>query len=1180
MALFASKLNVRWVAWSWLLIGLFWSMNTATLAQTPTSGQDAAQSVPADETATKDAPQVTVAEIEARIAQLEGNAELEAEQKNKAIELLRQAIAEVAAAEKSAARIRDFAAKRQNITQNVEDLRRERDAFQTGYSVPKGLELADLERLLGEAQAELETARQELSDRDGETKQRIDRQAAIPKLVDQRTADLEKARQQLAAAAPPGELPEIVAANKMLAQARVRSLSREIETLREELRWLEVSRELVPLRRDQAALHVKHLEIKTQKLVEAVNKERKAEAARQAREAQSLAAQQAYPGLKELAEENQRLAEERAGETGLAAKIGHVTKQLEDRQRQLDDIQGRFDAVREQIKTIGLTSAVAALLRQERAELPDPRSLRRRLVERKNVISDARLRWLRLDDQRAELADLNSVVATQLLAFGFIVPPTEDSELENELRSLLESQRDLLDQLIADYDTYLRKLVALSNREEELVDHVVEISSYIDERILWAESTAPISLATFQESQIAAQWLTASETWQPAFQSLKERPIRRFALGAILVAMVPLVLVKRRLRAIVKSHGEVAAKRTTSTFVPTFAATMGTLGLAAPWPALTLGLALLCGSLPMPGPALAAGLRTIAFVWFPLELLRQMSCPLGLGEAHFDWPTSGLEQLRRHFRWWIPLLLSGLALSELLARQEIEAWSDSLGRLIFMLTMVLVSLLLYRVLRFNGGVLQSTIARNPQSWLARLRFAWLPIAVCGPASLAVMAGMGFYYTAVRLAWRGCGTAWLLLGLLLCYSLMHRWLLVTRRRIAIAQARERRAQLQAAAAADQECSVPSHPMPTPEAELPEVDLTRISEQMDRLLRGLVATVGLIGLWIVWVDTLPALGILRRVELWNTTIETIEQIEGEDGTIVPRVISDYIPITLADVGLAIVILIVTSVASRNIPGFIEIFALQRLPLDRGTRYAISTMARYVIVVIGIVAAATTIGIGWSKVQWLAAAAALGLGFGLQEIFANLVSGLMIFMERPIRVGDVVTVDQTSGTVTRVRIRATTITDWDRKELIIPNREFITGRVINWTHSDQVNRIVITVGVAYGSDIRRATAIVRQVALDNPVVLDDPAPSVYFEQFADSTLNLVLRAYLPNLDNRLPTIHELHLGINQALNASGIEIAFPQRDLHIRTVDRAIPFTAEHVSHGQDGKDGQNGKTLAAS
>lgn len=146
--------------------------------------------------------------------------------------------------------------------------------------------------------------------------------------------------------------------------------------------------------------------------------------------------------------------------------------------------------------------------------------------------------------------------------------------------------------------------------------------------------------------------------------------------------------------------------------------------------------------------------------------------------------------------------------------------------------------------------------------------------------------------------------------------------------------------------------------------------------------------------------------------------------------------------------------------------------------------------------------------------------------------------------------VTIDNTTGKVSRIRIRATTIVNWDMQELLIPNKEFITGRVINWTLSDRVNRVVVSVGVAYGSDVVRAMALLLEAARENPNVLNEPEPIASFEGFGDNALNLLLRSYLGSLDNRLATITALHQAINDKFRAAGIDIAFPQRDLHLET------------------------------
>ena len=182
-------------------------------------------------------------------------------------------------------------------------------------------------------------------------------------------------------------------------------------------------------------------------------------------------------------------------------------------------------------------------------------------------------------------------------------------------------------------------------------------------------------------------------------------------------------------------------------------------------------------------------------------------------------------------------------------------------------------------------------------------------------------------------------------------------------------------------------------------------------------------------------------------------------------------------------------------------------------------------------------------------------VGLGFGLQEIFANFVSGIILLFERPIRVGDTVTINDVTGTVTRIRIRATTILEWNNKELIVPNRDFVTGNLVNWTLSNSNLRVVMSVGVAYGSDTELATKLLYEVAAANPNVLNEPEPLVIFTQFGASSLDFELRCHVPTPQLYRTIAHSLNMAIDQAFRKHNIEIAFPQTDLHIRSVDSGI-------------------------
>ncbi|HUM91759.1 MAG TPA: mechanosensitive ion channel, partial [Candidatus Competibacter sp.] len=282
---------------------------------------------------------------------------------------------------------------------------------------------------------------------------------------------------------------------------------------------------------------------------------------------------------------------------------------------------------------------------------------------------------------------------------------------------------------------------------------------------------------------------------------------------------------------------------------------------------------------------------------------------------------------------------------------------------------------------------------------------------------------------------------------------------------------------------------------------------------------------------------------EITLWHQTVQTTAGTQIAD-------------ITLGSIVVAGALLVLVGFLARNLPGVLELVVLQRLAVDPGNRNAIITISRYLITAIGLVTALDIIGIGWDQVQWLVAALGLGLGFGMKEIFSNFFSGLILLLERPIRVGDTVTLDNLSGTVSRINIRATTITDWDRKEIIVPNNTFITNSLINWARSDPITRVVIPVGVGYDSDPIRVHEVLLAVATAHPLVAKEPAPAVLFLKFGESALEFEVRVFVREVANRLLVTDELHTLILQALRANQIEIPFPQRDMHWRGLPDEMP------------------------
>jgi potassium efflux system protein len=526
--------------------------------------------------------------------------------------------------------------------------------------------------------------------------------------------------------------------------------------------------------------------------------------------------------------------------------------------------------------------------------------------------------------------------------------------------------------------------------------------------------------------------------------------------------------------------------------------------------------------------ALARGLEGSALFLATVNFTRHLCRTHGLGGAHFGWPAPVLELLRRSL-WW--LTVAGLPLAAIVLiteAQSDEAIKNSLGRMAFIGFQLVLLVSAVRVWHAPQGLArQLRIGERNRWWLRLCRFGHA-VSILAPVALATLAIVGYHYTAVQLAQRLLVTSWLAGGLLVLHATLLRWVLLAYRDLAIKRVREQRAA---------EAAAPDHHPATTAAET-TVHLSDINHQTHALVGLVMCGVFLIGCSAIWVELLPALEVLNQVQVWPKPLAKI--VADSDGKPPVNVV------TLAELSEALLILIVMVAAARNVPGLIEISILRHLRLDAGARYAVGAVTQYAITVFGGAMAFNRIGIGWKDVQWLAAAMTVGLGFGLQEIFANFASGLLLLFERPIRVGDTVSVGDVTGKVTRIRIRATTIVDGDMRELVVPNKEFSSGKVMNWTLTDTTSRMTIKVGVPRGNDPDLVRQILLHVAMQHPLVLKDPPPHALFDEFAGDTLNFMLRVYMENRDVYNQLRHELNAGINAAFQQSGIDRSHPPESL----------------------------------
>jgi small-conductance mechanosensitive channel len=266
-----------------------------------------------------------------------------------------------------------------------------------------------------------------------------------------------------------------------------------------------------------------------------------------------------------------------------------------------------------------------------------------------------------------------------------------------------------------------------------------------------------------------------------------------------------------------------------------------------------------------------------------------------------------------------------------------------------------------------------------------------------------------------------------------------------------------------------------------------------------------------------------------------------------------------LTIGLVMLAIAALGVSYLASWLLQTLLTENVLARRHVDIGVSLAVGRLLHYALVSVGFVLALVVLGVDLTKMTLLVSALGVGIGFGLQTIVNNFVCGLILLLERPLRVGDTIEIGGQSVKIAKIGLRSTTVRTGDQADMIVPNTELITNRVTNWTLTNRQARSVIPVGVAYGSDIALVMQTLKECALAHPGVLQSPEPRVLFRRFGDSSLDFELSAWVADLDTRGQVASDLHQDIDRRFRQAGIEIPFPQRDLHVRSVEQTNNLAA---------------------
>lgn len=799
----------------------------------------------------------------------------------------------------------------------------------------------------------------------------------------------------------------------------------------------------------------------------------------------------------------------------LTLQINNVIEQQEQAESQYQSQAKQLANIQEQITWVKMNSAFGERFLQMLQSLPKPPNHEKL----QTLIADARLDRYHLEQQQA----LNVQKLEQPNLY------TDDIQIK-----LLNSQQELLAQLMQGYDQYLSELGKLKVNYQQLSQQNLTLKNTLNEHLFWVPNAASINKLWLTDVQRSTLWLLQQAQWGQLDKAWQEQN-NHWSWWIILLVLCLAIqdLITPKFNRLLTHYTTYVGNVTQDKFIYTLKALICSIcyALIKPLPVVIAGW-IFYRSEHNFVQAVGMGILAIGLVYLLYRFIFILSLDKGVLVGHFKRPSKFVQTVQfrlRHFVIMVSPMLGLMGFTEILDASLVR---NSIGRGAFILFCIVLFLLYKDILILSRQNINSHKDGKNKQLFQKMLWTFL---ISVPLLSAGLAFRGYYFTAFQMLLQLQLSLILGLGFLLLYQLIKRWMLIERRRIAFDRAKAKRAERLAQREKGETHNLSNDGLDT--YEEPVVDLETISSQSLGLVRSLLLLAFLASLIGLWTQTHAALfSFLDGITLWttNTSINGLEQ---------------QLPITMKSLMFGLIIVGFSLMIATNLPGLLELMLLQRLDLTPGTGFAITTVSRYLVVFLGLLIGFSNLGMEWSKLQWLVAALSLGLGFGLQEIFANFISGLIILFEKPIRIGDTVTIRDLTGTVSKIQIRATTIIDWDRKEIIIPNKAFITEQLINWSLSDPITRVIVYVSVARDSDPAKVEATLYQAVQECEDALATPEPEVWFAGFGKHTQDYEVRAYAKDMAARWPLRHTLHKRITKKLKENNLELAYPQMEIHLK-------------------------------
>ena len=799
----------------------------------------------------------------------------------------------------------------------------------------------------------------------------------------------------------------------------------------------------------------------------------------------------------------------------------------------LDNLTQTQRTIDEQISALQGTLVLSRIIQQQKQKLPTNLNIQGLSKQ----IADLRVQIFDITQKRNELYDIDAYISKIEQNENKSFTPAEKTQLTN----LLTERRKVGSDLIKSLNNQLNLAISLELTQQQITQISDQIQSKLDQQSFWVKSNNPINLDWFKKLPMSLKAQFDGVGKKIGFPTNFDNLPYLLTYVFILFVIGGLIFkfkesIKQRLAVI---NGEINTLRSDSQW-HTPLALFYTALLSLSGTLWFLAVCLLLGFFFVKNPQeFWEWSLSMAGYWWFFSFILAILRPNGILVRHFGFSkesAAALQDVTKRIIVSVVLLLNTSIFSNVM---DTGLANDVLGEINTIVALLFcIVIIAPRFVRTEKS-LNSSVTDQRDRTLLKIMRVLLQLV---PVILIALVALGYYYTALNLITHIINTyiAWVVWSLV--RHTIYRGITVASRRLAYRRLQEKRQQKQQ----DSSDTSASDDVVVITEQEEGLALNEVRSQLLRFADLFIWTALFAIFYYVWSDLVTVVSYLRDITLWQQTSTT------EAGVVTET-------ISLFNLIVALIIVVITYILVRNIPGILEVLIFSRVKLSPGTPYTITKLLTYILVAVGGAWAFSTLGMSWSKLQWLFAALSVGLGFGVQEIFANFVSGIILLFERPIRVGDTVTINGVTGTVAKFRIRAITMIDPDRKEVIVPNKSFVTGQVINWALSNTVTRLVVSVGVAYGSDLDLVKRLLLQAAHEQPSVLKDPEPRALFLTFGASTLDHELRVYVGQVSERNDTLDALNRRVNELFAENNIDIAFNQLDIFIKNKDTGeeIPF-----------------------